>query len=73
MGPAFRPHDSEGFGDVWNKDWEKGEVMRGQIKLSGSGPAATGNGNTVSSSVNGGRSQLHRVSCFVNHLMYPAP
>ena len=34
MGSAFRPHDSEGLGDVQNKDWAKGEVKRGGIKSS---------------------------------------
>ena len=37
VGSAFRPHDSKGLGDVRNKNWAKGEVMRGHIKLPGIG------------------------------------
>ena len=61
VGSEFRPHDLEGLGNVWSKNWVKGELMRGRIKSSGSlmgGPTARGNGKTASPSVVGGGSMM---------------
>ena len=35
LGSVFRPHGSEGEGNVRNRKWAKGQLMRGRIKLSG--------------------------------------